>query len=81
MANLLFEAQTTLQREINPKAFSTADWQAKLAANASFVLDVLAKWLHRLASEPRRLWRRYLVTNSLFVWGAVRQLLTHRRVG
>jgi len=27
------------------------------------------EWLHRLASEPRRLWRRYLVTNSLFVWG------------
>jgi len=25
------------------------------------------EWLHRLASEPRRLWRRYLVTNTLFV--------------
>lgn len=33
------------------------------------------EWLHRLASEPRRLWRRYLVTNTLFVFGAVRQLL------
>jgi len=33
------------------------------------------EWLHRLASEPRRLWRRYLVTNTLFVLGAVRQLL------
>lgn len=33
------------------------------------------EWLHRLVSEPRRLWRRYLVTNSLFVVGAVRQLL------
>lgn len=32
------------------------------------------EWLHRLASEPRRLWRRYLVTNTLFVVGAVRQL-------
>lgn len=32
------------------------------------------EWLHRLASEPRRLWRRYLVTNTLFVWGALRQL-------
>jgi N-acetylglucosaminyldiphosphoundecaprenol N-acetyl-beta-D-mannosaminyltransferase len=32
------------------------------------------EWLHRLASEPRRLWRRYLVTNSLFVIGAARQL-------
>lgn len=33
------------------------------------------EWFHRLASEPRRLWRRYLVTNSLFIWGAAKQLL------
>jgi N-acetylglucosaminyldiphosphoundecaprenol N-acetyl-beta-D-mannosaminyltransferase len=36
------------------------------------------EWLHRLASEPRRLWRRYLVTNSLFIAGAARQLLSAR---
>lgn len=33
------------------------------------------EWLHRLCSEPRRLWRRYLVTNTLFVLGAGGQLL------
>ena len=33
------------------------------------------EWLHRLASEPRRLWRRYLVTNSIFMLRAARQLL------
>lgn len=32
------------------------------------------EWLHRLLSEPRRLWKRYLVTNTLFVVGALRQL-------
>ena len=37
------------------------------------------EWLHRLASEPGRLWRRYLVTNTLFVIGAARQLLFERR--
>lgn len=26
------------------------------------------EWLYRLSQEPRRLWRRYFVTNSLFVW-------------
>lgn len=26
------------------------------------------EWLHRLGTEPRRLWKRYLVTNSLFVY-------------
>lgn len=34
------------------------------------------EWLHRLASEPRRLWKRYLVTNTLFIVLSVRQLLT-----
>lgn len=33
------------------------------------------EWLHRLLSEPRRLWKRYLVTNTLFIVGAARQLL------
>lgn len=33
------------------------------------------EWLHRLLSEPRRLWRRYFTTNSLFVWKALRQLI------
>lgn len=37
------------------------------------------EWLHRLLSEPGRLWRRYLVTNTLFVFGAARQLLFSRR--
>lgn len=32
------------------------------------------EWLHRLWREPRRLWRRYLVTNSVFVGLALRQL-------
>lgn len=36
------------------------------------------EWLHRLASEPRRLWRRYLVTNTLFIVGALGQLLGRR---
>ena len=25
------------------------------------------EWLYRLVSEPRRLWKRYLVTNSIFI--------------
>jgi N-acetylglucosaminyldiphosphoundecaprenol N-acetyl-beta-D-mannosaminyltransferase len=32
------------------------------------------EWLHRLASEPRRLWRRYTFTNSYFIVGALGQL-------
>lgn len=36
------------------------------------------EWLFRLISEPRRLWRRYLVTNSLFVFLFTRRLLLGR---
>jgi N-acetylglucosaminyldiphosphoundecaprenol N-acetyl-beta-D-mannosaminyltransferase len=32
------------------------------------------EWLYRLLQEPRRLWRRYLVTNSLFLWMVVQDL-------
>lgn len=35
------------------------------------------EWLHRLSSEPGRLWKRYLVTNTLFVIGAVKQLIAN----
>lgn len=41
--NLLYEAQATLQREINPKIFASDEWQTKLAAKSSFILDVLSK--------------------------------------
>lgn len=33
------------------------------------------EWLHRMLSEPRRLWKRYLVTNSIFMARAAWQLL------
>ena len=38
------------------------------------------EWLYRLATEPRRLWKRYLVTNTLFVLGAFRQLVSSRKI-
>ena len=34
------------------------------------------EWFYRLVSEPRRLWKRYLITNTLFVLKAIRQLLS-----
>ncbi|MEI8012252.1 MAG: WecB/TagA/CpsF family glycosyltransferase [Candidatus Omnitrophota bacterium] len=33
------------------------------------------EWLFRLCCEPRRLWRRYLVGNTLFVWLIVKSFL------
>ena len=33
-----------------------------------FIRRIGLEWLYRFAKEPKRLWRRYLITNSLFIW-------------
>ena len=33
------------------------------------------EWMHRLASDPKRLWRRYLVTNTIFILAIATQFL------
>jgi len=33
------------------------------------------EWFWRLSQEPRRLWKRYLVNNSLFVWLLAKQVV------
>ncbi len=35
---------------------------------ADWVKNAGLQWLHRLAQDPRRLWRRYLKTNPAFLW-------------
>lgn len=37
------------------------------------------QWLHRLLQEPRRLWRRYLINNPMFIIKIVLQLLRINR--
>jgi N-acetylglucosaminyldiphosphoundecaprenol N-acetyl-beta-D-mannosaminyltransferase len=37
------------------------------------------EWLFRLVTEPRRMWRRYLINNPLFVLLVMRQLLGLKR--
>lgn len=68
--------------------------QAPFAMGVGGSLDVLAgatrraprplrryglEWLYRLVQEPRRLFRRYLVTNTRFIWWVLREL-AHRRL-
>jgi N-acetylglucosaminyldiphosphoundecaprenol N-acetyl-beta-D-mannosaminyltransferase len=36
------------------------------------------EWLYRLSREPSRLWRRYLLGNSVFIWLVLRQKLKGR---
>lgn len=52
------------------------DYQAGLLKETPlFVQRMGLMWLHRLAQEPGRLWRRYLVTNSQFLVLLVAQWL------
>lgn len=37
--------------------------------------DYGLEWLFRLLNEPKRLWRRYLILNPLFVWSFSQQLI------
>jgi N-acetylglucosaminyldiphosphoundecaprenol N-acetyl-beta-D-mannosaminyltransferase len=37
--------------------------------------DLSLEWVYRLSLEPGRLWKRYLVTNTTFLWLVIRHLL------
>lgn len=37
--------------------------------------DLSLEWLYRLALEPGRLWKRYLVTNTKFLWLLVKAMV------
>ena len=39
------------------------------------------EWAFRLATEPRRLWKRYLIGNTVFIYGVCRDELRQRRTG
>jgi predicted nucleotidyltransferase len=43
VVRLFYPVQATLGREINPKVYSEAEWQARLLADDVFARDVLAK--------------------------------------
>jgi N-acetylglucosaminyldiphosphoundecaprenol N-acetyl-beta-D-mannosaminyltransferase len=45
-----------------------------------WMLDHDLEWLHRFWVEPRRMWRRYIVGNPLFVWRVMMQRIGLLRV-
>ncbi|MCW3048465.1 MAG: WecB/TagA/CpsF family glycosyltransferase [Solirubrobacterales bacterium] len=56
------------------------DFHAGLTAQApNWIQSLGLEWLFRLATEPRRLWKRYLRYNPRFVAGFLRQFLRHQR--
>lgn len=42
--------------------------------------ELRMEWLYRLLLEPRRLWRRYIIGNPLFIWRVFRQDFIKKRI-
>jgi len=92
-ADMLFLGMTTPKKEIFLGSYGESMGVPVLhGVGGSF--DVLAgvtrrapvrwqrmgmEWAYRLLQEPRRLWRRYLVTNTLFAWMLLRERIHPRR--
>lgn len=51
----------------------------RLARGPQWLLDSGFEWLCRLLSEPRRLWKRYLFGNLLFMWYVLRWRAENKR--
>jgi N-acetylglucosaminyldiphosphoundecaprenol N-acetyl-beta-D-mannosaminyltransferase len=58
-------------------AFDLNSGRAKQAP--SWMREHGLEWFYRLVQEPRRLWRRYLVYGSFFLWKVALELLVVRR--
>ena len=39
------------------------------------------EWFYRLTSEPKRMWRRYIIGNPLFLWNILREMLSTEKDG
>lgn len=91
--DLLFVAMPTPRKEYFLARWG-AELDVPFSMGVGGALDVIAgktrraprlaqrlglEWAFRLAQEPRRLWRRYLVTNATFVWLTVRGVVVLRR--
>lgn len=35
------------------------------------------EWLYRLIKEPKRMWRRYIIGNTLFLWNIIKEKYNH----
>ena len=55
------------------------DFSAGVVPRAPQLMSRLGfEWLYRLRQDPRRLWRRYIVGNPLFLYRVMRERLTPR---
>lgn len=53
-------------------SFDVLAGKVKRAPN--WVQRIGCEWVYRLVQEPRRMWKRYLVGNSAFIWLTIKEL-------
>jgi N-acetylglucosaminyldiphosphoundecaprenol N-acetyl-beta-D-mannosaminyltransferase len=74
------EAQRFLQPAILLGVGAAFDFHAGTLRRAPRTWRLFGtEWLFRFFQEPRRLWKRYLVTNTLFIYYSVRDALIRER--
>lgn len=53
---------------------ATIDFEAGVKPRSPKWMSIMGiEWIHRLASEPKRLWRRYLLEDMPFLWLILKQ--------
>ena len=72
---LVHHLSTSLSMPIVPVGAAFDFWSGAIKEAPKLLHGTGFEWLHRLLSEPRRLWRRYLLGNPRFLLTAWR----HRR--
>lgn len=77
---LLHEQRATLGPMLSMGVGGSFDVWAGLTRRApAWMQKAGLEWLYRLVQEPGRMWRRYLVGNTRFMWLVVREMLARTR--
>lgn len=56
-------------------------WSGNKPMAPKFVQKHGLEWAYRLATEPRRLWKRYLIGNTAFIYGVITDSRRNRKLG
>jgi N-acetylglucosaminyldiphosphoundecaprenol N-acetyl-beta-D-mannosaminyltransferase len=87
-ANILFVAITSPKKEIFLNSYKKQLKDVKLIMGVGGSFDVISgkvkraplwmqnlglEWLYRVIQEPKRMWKRYLVGNTKFIWLVIKE--------
>ena len=61
-----------------PLPIATPQQQRDGMTQADWMADHGLEWIFRLGIEPRRMWRRYLLGNPMFLWRVMNERQDHR---